>query len=412
MWISLNPKFPPPAFVSGKPIPWIILLVLVPSLIATILYMVIRTNIIGYVLNSGKAITDLMNDPFLEMNGMEKLATIIYTLGEYLRLMVFPHPLTHDYYPYHIPIMNFGKPGTLISLALYLGLAYAFFRLWKSKSIYAWSIGFFIATLSIVSNLVFPVGSFMNERFIFIPSIAFSLVSAWVLIRHGWNSEKPLFKWGAVALIVLISGAYAFKTYTRIPAWKNALSLNGTAAIISPNSARSNCFMATALYELGRDTSDVEEKRKIFEEAEFYADRSLKIYPEYLSANQIKSGLVAERYLVHKNLPQLLSEFTTILMARPQVEYVQQFMEYLNGREDHQRLVDFYYKTGYELFSKQRGLHPMAITYLKLGEQIAPNDPRILFGLGKAFYNGGDQVQGTKYLERAYAINPSLRNTD
>ena len=99
-------------------------------------------------------------------------------------------------------------------------------------------------------------------------------------------------------------------------------------------------------------------------------------------------------------------------MARPQVEYVQQFMEYLNGREDHQRLVDFYYKTGYELFSKQRGLHPMAITYLKLGEQIAPDDPRILFGLGKAFYNGGDQVQGTKYLERAYAINPALRDTN
>ncbi|HSF90403.1 MAG TPA: hypothetical protein VLA46_13360, partial [Saprospiraceae bacterium] len=234
----------------------------------------------------------------------------------------------------------------------------------------------------------------------------------WVLVRHGWNSEKPLFKWGAVALIVLIAGAYTFKTYTRIPAWKNALSLNGSAAIVSPNSARSNCFMATALYELGRDTSDVEEKRRIFEEAEFYADRSLKIYPEYLSANQIKSGLVAERYLVHKNLPQLLSEFTTILMARPQVEYVQQFMEYLNGREDHQRLVDFYYKTGYELFSKQRGLHPMAITYLKLGEQIAPNDPRILFGLGKAFYNGGDQVQGTNYLERAYAINPALRGAD
>ncbi len=37
----------------------------------------------------------------------------------------------------------------------------------------------------------------------------------------------------------------------------------------------------------------------------------------------------------------------------------------------------------------------MAITYLKLGEKIAPNDPRILFGLGKAFFNGGDQVQGS-----------------
>jgi hypothetical protein len=386
------------------------LLALAPSLIAAFIYMVIRTNVIGYVLDSGKEITDLMNDPFLEMNGVEKIATIIYTLGEYLRLLVFPHPLTHDYYPYHIPIMNFGKPGTLISLALYLGLAFVFFKLWKSKSIYAWSIGFFIATISIVSNFVFPVGTFMNERFIFIPSIAFSLVCAWVLIQHGWNSDKPFLKWGSVAMIMLLAAGYAFKTYTRIPAWKDALSLNGQAAMVSPGSARSNCFMATALYELGRDTSDLEEKTKIFAEAEFYADRSLAIYPSYLSANQIKSGLVAERYLRHKNLSQLLQEFTTILNARPQVEYVQQFMDYLNGREDVVLLTDFYYKIGYELFSKQKGLHPMAITYLKLGEKIAPNDPRILFGLGKAFYNGGDQVQGQQYLSRAYAINPGLRD--
>jgi tetratricopeptide (TPR) repeat protein len=386
------------------------LLALAPSVVAAFIYMIIRTNVIGYVLDSGKEITDLMNDPFLEMNGSEKLATIIYTLGQYLRLLVFPHPLTHDYYPYHIPIMTFIKPGTLISLGIYIGLAYLFFKLWKSKSIYAWSIGFFVATISIVSNLVFPVGTFMNERFIFMPSIAFSLVCAWVFIRHGWFSEKPFLKWGTVAFIVLLSAGYIFKTYTRIPAWKNALSLNGTAAIVSPNSARSNCFMATALYELGRDTADVEEKRRIFEEAEFYADRSLKIYPTYLSANQIKSGLVAERYLVHRNLDQLLAEYTTILDARPETEYVQQFMEYLNGRENAAKLIDFYYKVGYEMFSKVKGRHPMAITYLKLGEKIAPNDPRILYGLGKAFYNGGDQVQGSQYLDRAYAINPALRD--
>ena len=383
---------------------------LAPSLLAAMLYMIIRTNVIGYVLDSGKQITDLMNDPFLEMDGGEKLATIIYTLGQYLRLMVFPHPLTHDYYPYHIPIMNFGKPGTLISLALYAGLAYLFFKLWKSKSIYAWSIGFFVATISIVSNLVFPVGTFMNERFLFMPSIAFSLVCAWVLIQHGWFSEKPWMKWGTVVLIIGLCGAYIFKTYTRIPAWENALSLNGSAVIVSPNSARSNCFMATALYELGRDSANVEEKRKIYEEAEFYADRSLKIYPNYLSANQIKSGLVADRYIQHHNLDTLLAEFTVIINARPETEYIQQFMEFLNPREDVNKLTDFYYRIGYEMLSKQKGRQPLAITYLKLGEKIAPNDPRILYGLGKAFYNGGDQVQGTQYLERAYALNPALRD--
>ena len=96
--------------------------------------------------------------------------------------------------------------------------------------------------------------------------------------------------------------------------------------------------------------------------------------------------------------------------ARPQVEYIQQFMEYLNGREDVGLLTDFYYRIGYEYLTKQKGLYPLAITYLKLGEKISPNDPRILFGLGKAFYLGGDQVQGQQYLSRAYDINPALRD--
>ncbi len=386
------------------------LIALAPSLIAAVTYMVIRTNIIGYVLSSGKVITDLMNDPFVQMNSTEKLATILYTLGEYLRLLVFPHPLTHDYYPYHVPIMNFGKPGTLISLVIYLGLAYAFFKLWKSKSIYAWSIGFFVITISIVSNFVFPVGTFMNERFIFIPSIAFSLVCAYSLINLGWHSEKPLFKWGSLALIIIMALGYAVKTYTRVPAWESAFTLNGSAVMVSPNSARSNCFMATALYEHGRELEDKTEEYKAYEEAEYYADRSLAIYPEYLSANQIKAGLVALRYQKHKNLPQLLEDFKVILKARPQVQYVQQYMEYLNGREDKAKLLDFYYEVGYEYFSKVKGLHPMAITYLKLGEQIAPNDARILYGLGKAFFNGGDQVQGQQYLNRAYGLNPGLRD--
>ena len=386
------------------------LIALLPSLLATILYVIIRTNIIGYFLSSGKQITDLMNDPFLEMDSIEKLATIMYTFGEYIRLLIFPHPLTHDYYPYHIPIMNFAKPGTLISLAVYLALAYVFIKNWRNKSIYAWSIAFFVITLSIVSNLVFPVGTFMNERFLFIPSIAFSLVCAWVFSKYGWHASKPWLKWVSLVLLVLLSAGYAFKTYTRIPAWKNALSLNGSAAMVSDKSARSNCFMATALYELGRSEEDPEEKRKIFEEAEFYADRALKIYPAYLSANQIKSGLVAERYLRAQNLPLLLQEFEVILRAKPQTDYVMKFMEYLNTREDRTQLTNFYYRVGYEIIYKEKRVYPWAITYLKLGEKISPNDPRILYGIGKALFDGGDQVQGQQYLERAYAINPALRD--
>ncbi|HEX5111850.1 MAG TPA: hypothetical protein VFV79_03325, partial [Saprospiraceae bacterium] len=143
-----------------------------------------------------------------------------------------------------------------------------------------------------------------------------------------------------------------------------------------------------------------------------FAQRSLKIYPSYLAANQIESGLAAERYNVSHNLDKLLEEYTTIVRAKPQTEYVRQFLEYLNGREDVAKLTDFYYKAGYEILVKEKAMYAWAITYLQLGEKISPNDPRILFGLGKAFYLGGDQVQGQKYLDRAYAINPALRNAE
>ena len=89
---------------------------------------------------------------------------------------------------------------------------------------------------------------------------------------------------------------------------------------------------------------------------------------------------------------------------------MRQFLEYLNGREDVAQLTDFYYKVGYEILVKEKANYPWAVTYLKLGEAISPNDPRILFGMGKALFFGGDEVQGQKYLDRAYAINPALRS--
>lgn len=386
------------------------MLALAPSLVASVVYIIIRTNVIGYLFDSGIVINDLMNDPFIAMNSSERIATIMYTLGQYLRLLIFPHPLTHDYYPYHIPIMNFGKPGTLISLAVYIGLAYAFFKLWKKKSIYAWSIGFFVITISIVSNFFFAVGTFMNERFLFIPSIAFSLVCAWVLVKHGFSSDKPGIRYAALGLLMILLGGYAFKTYDRIPAWQNSLSLNGQAALVSDNSARANCFMATALYEHGRDMADAEAKKQIFEEAEYYAQRALEIYPTYLAANQIYSGLVAARYQREGNLEWLLGEFTKILQARHETEYVHQFCDYLNKRAPAETMANFYYKVGYEIMTLQKRAYPSAVQYLRLGEAVAPNDARILHALGKALYAGGDQVQGNTYLNKAYQLNPALRD--
>jgi hypothetical protein len=77
------------------------------------IFLVLRTSVLGFSL--GEPSGELMNNPFLKLVGNqyvplsadEKFATILFTLGKYLQLMVFPHPLTHDYYPRHIEIMRF-----------------------------------------------------------------------------------------------------------------------------------------------------------------------------------------------------------------------------------------------------------------------------------------------------------------
>lgn len=91
--------------------------------LVTFIYLIWRFKVSG-VPNLSQKITDLMNNPFLEMSGSEKMATITYTLGLYIKLLFVPHPLTHDYYPYAIPIMKWSDWKVLLSMALYLSLIY------------------------------------------------------------------------------------------------------------------------------------------------------------------------------------------------------------------------------------------------------------------------------------------------
>ena len=79
---------------------------------------------------------------------------------------------------------------------------------------------FFLLTLSIVSNLFVSVGSFMNERFAYMPSVAFCVLIAWLLSRKlpeffKENPDAP----GILTAGVLVgmAGFFAWRTMTRVP---------------------------------------------------------------------------------------------------------------------------------------------------------------------------------------------------
>lgn len=384
-----------------------------PSLVFMGVYVWIReayTVSLFNTLSGENTVQDLMNNPFLNMTPDQKSATIMYTLGLYAKLLVFPYPLTHDYYPYHIPIMEWARPGSLLSAAAYgvLGLL-ALFGLIK-RHVYAYSILFFLVTVSIVSNVVFPIGTFMNERFLFMPSLAVSVAGGYYGARFV-HSDKAWLRWLTAILIVGAVAVFTWRSYVRIPAWRDTLSLNSSAVKVSINSARANSFMGTALFQEAQKIKHADEKLATLRRAEIYIDKALAIMPDYYNANQMKSGVLAEYYRYDRDLDKLLNGFAEILERKPNVEYVQQYCEYLNGRDtDHRKMLDFYYHVGYEIFALRLKRYDYALKYLTYGFQIDPYDAKINLGMGKSYIGYGDPQRSEGHLQRAYTKDPSLRN--
>lgn len=380
--------------------------------IVSIVYLIIRSKVIGYFLDGGTEVKALMNNPFLEMNNAEKYATILYTLGLYLKLLIFPHPLTHDYYPYHIPIMKWLNWQVLISLTVYVFLIWKMFRGISTKNLNSYAIIFYLASLSIVSNLVFPVGTFMNERFIYIPSVAFCFWLAFVLIdylpKQNWAlvKSKPLYTYVLLGLLVI---GYTWKTVTRIPAWKNGFELNKAAIEVSKNSARANMFMGTAYFNLYEQQEDTEEKLKYLDLAEPYIDKSLEIHPNYGDGLTMKAGVAAERFKIDKDLDKLLETFYLVLTRRPSHQYTNQYLDYMiRVKLDPVKQEEFYYKLAYEFFYKQQNRADLAINFLQKGLQISPNSARLNKAMALAYEKSGNSLEARNYHNRANSILPGI----
>jgi len=366
-------------------------------LLVTIVYLIMRYSIIGYLIGNGTASDDIMNNPFIEMSNGEKYATIMYTLGHYLHLNIFPHPLTHDYYPFQIPTMSWTKAGTLISTIVYIGLlAVSLFGAFKKK-IWAYGILFYLIALSIVSNLVINVGTTMNERFAFMASLGICITIAHFLVKYI-PSLKPIWsKYISYFLGLLFVIGFTFKSLSRIPVWRNPETLNTAAVQVSTNSARANSFMATALYDkIQKGELTQSEKEVAIKEADYYADRSIDIFPSYTNGNMMKAGISAEKYKLSNDLDVLLADFKKVAIRRPDIKFLHDYFEYLGRNQDANKLFNFYYDVGYNhMYSS--GKYQWALTYLSYAYEINPNNYEVNLGLSQTYTALGKQDKASEF---------------
>lgn len=374
-------------------------------LVVSIIYLVIRVGVIGYLMDSGKELKDIMNNPFVEMKAGEKYATIMYTLGLYVKMHLFPHPLTHDYYPFQIPTQQWTSWRSLLSLLLYIVMGLTSVWGMLSKKVWAYGILFYLTTLSIASNIFFTVGTTMNERFVFMASYGLMIVLAYFIssLLKSDTKVKTYFGFGLIGLFIV---GFIVKDIERIPVWRNAVTLNEAAVKVSTNSARANSFMSTALYNKVRDEEMTSAaKVDLLKQADFYADRALAIMPKYKNANTMKAGTVSELYKFDNDLDKLLIGFKKVATNRPDLSFLHEYFSYLNSTSyiDKNKLINFYYDMGYnELYTKQRK-YDWAIKYLTNAHNLNTQNKAINEALSKAYAAFGNADKSLYHAELAKA---------
>ncbi|MBL7689975.1 MAG: hypothetical protein JNM41_00160 [Flavipsychrobacter sp.] len=209
--------------------------------------------------------TDIQINPYAYASAAQKLATEIGTSLRYLKLLVWPHPLSSDYSYAQIPYTDFADPFVWLSLVVHLSLVAGIVVLVVRRHVLAFALAFYLLNLLMVNNFLFDIGATMGERLIFHSSLGFVIVLAYGAAEFV---RRHKVSYGVVtALLLLITVAAGFKTSARNRDWKN----NGTLFLkdieASPNSFLVNLNVATILCNRTDYESDSARRRADLERA-------------------------------------------------------------------------------------------------------------------------------------------------
>ncbi len=396
--------------------------------VPVIIFLIIRASILGN--DFGGTPMELMNNPFLKIvdgryvafSGGEKMATIIHTLGRYVQLLIFPHPLTHDYYPRHIDMMTFGQPRVLLDGLMYILMAVIAVKGWAKKSIVSFGILYFFITLSIVSNIVFPIGTNMSERFMFMPSLGFAMVLGYLLVKLVYDYKGHTALLSVCAIILLLYGS---KTVTRNQVWESDFELFTTDVHTSRNSAKVLNAAGGSLVDKYGQNENKEVREKHLVQAMEYLDRATEIHPTYKNAYLLKGNA----HFFIGSYEKAVEAYDTALKIDPnfsdalknQAIALREAGKYAGEKQGDMTKATLYLEKSYQMAPQDmgtvrllgvlngvKGNHLEAFKFFKAVSDAQPENANAYLDLSTAYRNLGDQENAEKYFQKAISLDPNI----
>ena len=160
--------------------------------------------------------------------------TALGVIGRQIALMAWPWRLSADYSYNAIPVANGLTPAVVGGIAVLLGAAALALWGWQRDRRIFFLVLFGFGALLPTSNLLFPIGTIMAERFLYLPAVAFAgcLVTAFAFLRQRLPEAALR---AAFAVIVLV---FAARTFARNADWLNEQTLFTSAESAVPASFR------------------------------------------------------------------------------------------------------------------------------------------------------------------------------
>ena len=426
---------------------------LIPLIVVSSIYLFIRNQVIGFTV--GASAGELMNNPYLHASTGEKFATVFYTMAIYIKLLIFPHPLTYDYYPKQIPIIGWSDFRAIFSFAIYLVMGIIALIGIKKKTVISYGIWFYLISFSVVSNLIFNVGTFMNERFMYLSSIGALIILAYFIVKYLNN--KPKIAFGVLAIVLIL---FSSKTISRNFAWENDYVLFTTDVKTSSESAKSNTSAGGKSLELvsflkkikkekitnikvlknnldktTMTSAEVDELmtgktiqaintnintkiKKLQQMSLAYLEKAVKIHPTYNDAILLLGNI---RYDINnKDIDGVWDAYNRILTRNPKYFRVYQNLGIiLNDSVPTDKRIEIFNKlfnynsnnfdVNYQLghiWGRYKGNTDTAIFFLKRAVQLNPKSEKAYKDLGVAYGINKDYKNALTAMNKSFKLAP------
>ena len=348
------------------------------------LYFIVRSLVLDTITFEEK-MSILNNSIVASETYTERLATTFLVFGNYIKLLVFPHPLSWDYSYPHFPVVSFSNAKVILIVLLSFAIGvWALVKI-RSKNIFAYGVLFFLVSFSIVSNFFILIGSTLGERFLFFPSIAFCVIVVFALERLLKGVELKN-KFILPIIILVVSAAYGFKTFNRNKDWKNAQTLFEADIESVPYSTRTTAAVGGVYIKLAEQSNIVAEKQHYYGKALTMLNKSIALLPSNSSA-YYNLGVI---YMAAGQDDVAKNNFEKTVELKP---------EFINAWNN-LGVIHF-----------RRKNYEEALTYFQRCLIINVNFQSAYANIGAVYHNLGQTSKAKEFYKKALQLNPNDAST-